>query len=161
MKKLLLLTGISVLLILSCTMSVGMVFDDSVPEEQSTYISSSVGEIIGYNGISVKWKQGFKAVQIPAGDTLLEWNIDAPRYGSSARYTGKNLLMRYNFEPQKWYYFIYDIKNGAPGLNVYVYAAGEKVEAAVLNNWSVYDAHYVGFAPFLNVRRADEKLILE
>ena len=55
MKKLLVLAG-SVLLFFSCSTSVGIVFDDSVPVEQTAQIATrNIGIITGYNGIAVNW----------------------------------------------------------------------------------------------------------
>jgi len=78
MKKLLLFASISFFLFLSCSTSVGIVFDDSIPIEKSSEICTYAGTITGYNGIAVSWKPSLSnSVQIPAGDTIFEFDINA------------------------------------------------------------------------------------
>jgi len=150
-KGILVLAGLSILLFFSCKTTAGIVFDDSVPLEQSAQIFCSIGTITGYNGIAVNWEQGSgKIVQIPAGDTLLEWNIST-RYGNT-NYSGKDMLLRYNFQPQKRYYFRFNPdSNGIYGVNIFTCDIGEMP--------NVNSAHFE-FVPFLNAQ-GNQKTVLE
>jgi hypothetical protein len=159
LKKFLILASISILLFFSCSINVGLVFDDSVPLEQSAEIyTSQVGTVTGYNGISVEWKTGMsETVQIPAGDTLLEFDVKAA-YGSTV-YTGKGMLFRYNFQPQKRYFlrFAWKYEDGMNiyGLNVYTYDAGEKVSASNKE----FVAHLTAFIPFLGTQGSQRTVL--
>jgi len=152
MKKLWVLAG-SVLLFFSCSTGVGTVFDDSIPVEQTAQIYTyRVGSITAYNGITVNWqlKISAKSIQIPAGDTLLVWDVMGDR--GYTRYRGKNLEFRYNFQPQKKYYLLlndkYDEAEGTVtyGIDVYTYEINEKIT----NNTG---PHFTEFVPFLNQRK--------
>ena len=133
----------------AATPRVNHVVDDSIPLERSAWINPyNAGTIIGYNGIPVNWRPtgGVSAnfIQIPAGDTLLEWNINS--YYSGVNYTGNNILFRFNFRPQQQYVFLPVRLDGKSGFRVYAWDIGEKIPSGV------YKAdHYVGFFPFLNV----------
>ena len=131
----------------SCTTSAGIIYDDTIPLEETAWIGLfNLGTITGYNGVSVNWKlTGPKMVQIPAGDTLLEVNLFSDREGIT--YRGEGLIFRYNFQKQKQYFFQADIQNTIRGLRVHEYDFGERV--APPND---YAKHYVGFVPFLNVQ---------
>ena len=171
MKKLLVLAGLSAFLLLSCSTNVGIVYDDSIPVEQTAWISrlgrmGPIGVITGYNGIAVNWKnQGwYKLVQIPAGDTLLEWDIDAtilvPQSyhdkapGTNYTYQGKNMVFRYTFKPQKTYYFTIELtEDDKLGVRIHEYNFGEKL--------SNLEDHFVDFVPFLNVKSNTEKTVLD
>jgi hypothetical protein len=148
LKKFLILASISILLFFSCSVNVGLVFDDFVPVEQSTEIwFYRVGTVTGYNGISVKWEPGMlKSVQIPAGDTLLEFSVFGVH--GNTNYVGEGVLFRYNFQPQKMYCLIFTPhdREGANiyGVNVYTYNIGEKMNGKNLG------AHFTAFVPFLN-----------
>ena len=150
MKKQLPIIVIAVFLAASCTTGVNTIFDDSVPLERSAWIAPfrtggwSVGTVTGYNGIPVEWttKGPKQLIQIPAGDTELEWDLDA-RTGNSI-YRGKNLIMRFNFQPEKQYFFFFKMTDEQPGLNVYAYDLDEKVG-------NIKEEKLVGWAPFLNV----------
>ena len=145
MKLLKLLFCIFVITFLtSCaTGNVSYVFDENLPLEATSRISpSTTGEIIGYNGIPVNWKSRIMAVdmiEIPAGDTILEWNISAS--SGNYHYTGKNILFRYNFLPMKQYFFQVNQVNGSFGLRIYEFSYDEKIRISRDN--------YVGFFPFL------------
>ena len=147
-KKLFVLIGLSAFLILSCAGGPGIVFDDSIPEEETSSICASVGNITSYNGIMVEWKKDFhRVIQVPAGDTLLEWDIIyALGYRTNTYYSGKNMLFVYNFQPQKKYTFVFDIKEGQNGLNVYIQNTDERIDYS----YSGLDKHFVTFVPFLN-----------
>jgi len=102
MKKLLVLVGMSVLLFFSCATKVGIVFDDSVPLEQTTQIYTyNIGSVTAYNGVAVGWKQKvtMETIQIPAGETQLVWDIKTT--SGNTNYTGKNMVFVYNFQPGK------------------------------------------------------------
>jgi hypothetical protein len=156
MNKFWLLAGISVLLFFSCTINVGIVFDDSIPVEQTTRIHTAlIGKVTGYNGIAVDWKTKVtETIQIPSGDTLLELDIVA-LYGNT-RYTGKNMLFRYNFQPQKQYVFKFNIEDDVYGLNVHTYEIGEKL----YDTKKDYEAHFTAFVPFLNAQ-GSQKTVLD
>ena len=144
MKKLSLCAAILVVLISSCTVTkAGIIFDESVPQEQTSWISTAqVGTITAYNEIAVKWSS-YKIIQIPAGDTLLELDINA-RLGD-IRVKAKGALFRYDFQPEKFYSFLvgWD-ENSQVGLRVYAWNHGE--------TWGAYDSkHFVEFVPFLNL----------
>lgn len=151
MKKQLAVIGILVFLIFSCKSSAGIIFDDSVPVEQTAWLSTaslgttSIGKIIGYNGIAVDWSGVTKMIQIPAGNTVLEWNIDASDYHT--HYTGKNILFAYNYKPQKQYFFAVRVEDEMYGLRVYEFEMGEMFSTS-----STFEERFVEFVPFLNVK---------
>ena len=140
------------------TPKVGFNYDESIPVEKSAMVFQNVGDIIVYNGINVNWKQYkmTRGVQIPAGDTLLEWNIQ------SNDILGKNILFRYNFQPNKQYTFWVCFRNEDHedenfsykiyGLQVFAYDFGHKITYSDFGN----EKYLVGFVPFLNVEK--EKL---
>ena len=182
MKKLFLL--IAVTFLVSCatttTGSVGIVHNRSVPVEQSAWISPSdppnvLGEITGYNGTAVKWKISrtklfgldIKFIQIPAGNTILEWNINTTLvlYDDSVYSTGqtlrsikgKNILFAYNFRPGKKYFFRFLLKDEKYGFNVFSYNFDEEISFSGEGT----RAHLEGFVPFLNVGGPSDRTILE
>jgi hypothetical protein len=165
MKKLLVLAGITILLFLgSCATSkeatVKIVFDDSVPIEKTSWISFglNLGTVTGYNGISVSgWKtEHWDMIQIPAGDTVIELDIDhTSSIGNyHTRYRANNMMFRYNFQPQKQYWITWEIvAEGegwfAPvkyGVSIYSWDFGEKISYGWLED---DDPHNLGFVPFL------------
>jgi hypothetical protein len=150
-KGILVLAGLSILLFFSCKTTAGIVFDDSVPLEQSAWIECSIGTITGYNGIAVNWEQDSgKMVQIPAGDTLLEWNVST-RSGNT-NYSGKDMLLRYDFQAQKQYFFIFKLaSNGTYGVNIFTCDFGKMV--------NLYRDHFE-FVPFLNAQ-GNQRTVLE
>jgi hypothetical protein len=124
----------------------GIVYDESIPLEQSTWIGNqNLGMVTGYNGITVEWKQemGARMIQIPAGETLLEVNLNSTV--GNTRYTGKGLVFQYNFKAGKQYLFMAgnDKESGDFGLRVYVWEIGEKIGTYKTENLE-------GFTPFLN-----------
>jgi len=139
-------------------------FDESVPVESSAWLSTrNAGRIIGYNGIPVNWRAGIifgygtRMYQIPAGETLLEWNVSSELRGLQMRYSGKNAFIRFNFQPQKQYFFLIgwdvvrvdDKLQRKFGFRIYAYDVGEKIPNDRLLI-KLYSAdHFVGFAPFL------------
>jgi hypothetical protein len=150
MKKQLLWVIILPLLILSCytvgNFKGGTIYDESVPLEESALISQVMGTITGYNGITVNWKTVMgKAglIQIPAGDTLLEVDVDSAP--GNTRYIGKGMIFQYNFQAGKYYYLSpgRDRETGDVGVHIYSWSQGEKVGVLSENN-------YEAFAPFLN-----------
>jgi len=66
-------------------------------------------------------------------------------------------LFAYNFRPQKKYVFMAVQEDGESGLNVYAYNLNETMK----NSWKDLDAHFEAFAPFLNIRHPNERVILE
>jgi len=78
-----LLIGVAFLVSCETTGSVEIIHDLSVPVEQTALIScSGTATIVGYNGMAVNWTQPWakgpgKLIQIPAGNTTLEWNMEA------------------------------------------------------------------------------------
>lgn len=153
MKKHFVLIGIVVLLIMSCSTSVGLVFDESVPGEQSAQIiTAGTGKVTEYNGIPVNWDFfGPRTIQIPAGDTILVWDID-----STSGYIGKNMAFRYYFKAQMKYMFVASQEDGIAGLNVWEHGLDDKVGVA-----KDTDPSYQGFFPFLNARAPGEKKVLQ
>jgi hypothetical protein len=75
-------------------------------------------------------------IQIPAGDTLLEWKYNSYIY----------VWFRYNFQPQKQYFFFLDQEEGKYGYRLYTYDFGEKVPGDPYRK-----DHLLGFVPFLKV----------
>jgi hypothetical protein len=145
-----------VLLLGSCvTTSEKAVFDESVLIEDSAWIMERVGKIVNYNGIPVDWTLGTTGMaRIPAGDTILEWNIN---YSTGlATFRGDGLIMRYNFLPSFCYTFMVSEKNNQYGLNVYAFEFDEKLPIT----WNAYEEHFVGFAPFLNMGGNAGKTVL-
>jgi len=143
--------------LLSCAASpsVKQVFDESLPLEETTCISTyRAGDVIGYNGIPVKWEKkamSINVIRIPAGETLLEWNVNSD-VGSTI-YRGDNMILKYNFSPRKYYYFVAGRVDGVGGFYIYRYD-DEKIRAQ-------HDKEkLVGFVPFLNARSANEKTVL-
>ena len=150
-KKQMLVWGIAALVLSSCayTPKATITYDDAIPPEKSAWISlTQVGTVTGYNGISVNWSSKLTGVQgmvqIPSGNTLLELNIDAQ--GAYVHYTGKGILFRYNFQPQKQYTFWVRELDGQFGMSVYAYDLGEKI---TMKNWN-NEVSFVEFVPFMN-----------
>jgi len=155
------------LLTASCiiTPKTRVVYDESIAVEKTSWICpGNIGAIIGYNGIEVNWKFNaldFSFIQIPAGNTLLEWDVNTTQ--GTMIFKGSNVLFRYNFLPGKQYLFLLgrdpnanDSENGSLGLMVYMYNIGERVDGS----YRGMEKHYYGFAPFLNVNTG-RRTILE
>jgi hypothetical protein len=163
MKKLFLLIGVTFLVSCTTTGSVGVVHNPSVPVEQSALISANAGTITGYNGTAVNWTSPSwnRMIQIPAGNTILEWSIRGERIntGSDTVYRGKNILFAYNFRPQKKYFFQLALKDEKYGLNVYAYNFDEEIK--ISTRYDFFRSHFEAFAPFLNVNSAGDRTILE
>lgn len=162
MKKILALAGLSVLLLFSCSTSVGTVFDDSVPIEQSAQICTYAGTVIGYNGIVVNWKPSVSnTVQIPSGDTLFEFDINAAL--GSAIYKGKGMLFKYNYLPNKKYFLMFTRhynemeKSEIYGLNVYTFEIKEKIPGSIKS----LETYFTAFVPFINNNQGNQKTILD
>jgi hypothetical protein len=158
MKKQFFLLYITALLLSSCAMApkVSIIYDESISVEKTAWIyPANIGTITGYNGIEVEWKTSrysYDFIQIPSGNTLLEWELDA--YQGNNIYKASNILFRYNFLPGKQYYFnvghnpqANEGETGNLGLKVYMYDIGERSSTSV----SDIEKHYYGFAPFLNI----------
>ena len=154
MKKLFVLISLSAFLILSCVIlgSPKIIFDDSVPVEESSWFwMDNVGKITGYNGINVNWQLfGANLLQIPAGNTVLEWEINA--LSGNTRYRGKNMIFAYNFQPGTKYYISFKANDGVYGLNLYAYEFEEPLR-------DIAD-HFVEFVPFLN-NQGNQKTVLD
>jgi len=173
MKKLFLLIGIAFLFSCASTGNVGTVHDPSVPATQTAQLSpSGIGRITGYNGAAVNWPAGWtKLVQIPAGNTTLEWYISTPEIMNNnndkdnspfvavthTTYSFRDALIAYNFRPQKKYFFIPAFQDEKYGLNVYSYNFDETIKI----KWEDVKPHFEAFTPFLNVRGVNERVILE
>ena len=139
---------IAILFSCSVTPKVKQIYDESLLLEQTSRISAgNAGTIISYNGITVNWKNKNlilpDMIQIQAGDTLLEWNIESRWYDTV--YTGKNILFRYNFQPMKQYLFIVGKNEDKWGFNIFAYDFDEKIPSNMYN-----EEHFVGFVSFLN-----------
>ena len=154
MKKLFILFGLSVFLVSSCVIlgSPKIIFDDSIPVEETSWLwTDNVGKIIGYNGIEVNWQLfGANMVQIPAGKTVLEWEINA--LSGNTRYRGKNMLFAYNFQPSTKYYISFKNNDGVYGLSLFAYELEEPLR-------DISD-HFVEFVPFLN-NQGNQKTVLD
>jgi len=158
MKKLLVLAGISVLLFFSCSTTVGkgMVFDDSVPIEKSSQIVTYAGKITGYNGISLTWKPTLSnAVQIPAGDTIFEFDIVSPL--GNTIYKGSGALFQYKYLPNKKYFLWFNVRDDIWGMNVYTFEIGDKIPATTMRGLEPY---LTAFVPFINNKQR-QKTVLE
>lgn len=128
-----------------------IIYDESVPLEQSSWISSlNVGPITEYNVITVNWPRE-KVIQIPAGNTLFKFNVYAYIFtghgvrlqSNGYRLQGTGALFQYNFQPEKIYSLLVgQSDNGQYGLAVYAWNFGEKFTALEKN--------YVEFVPFIN-----------
>lgn len=166
-KKLLFLVCITTLLLTFCITNpkAKIIFDDSIPKEKTAWICPvNVGTITEYNEIRVDWKNNafsFSFIQIPAGNTLLEWDINA-NIGNT-NYRADNILFRYNFLAGKQYllYFGRDPnpiegETGAFGIKLYMYDMGETISGSS----SEMDKHFSGFAPFLNLN-TKKRTVLE
>ena len=139
-----------VLLFASCSSGpeVKTIYDESIPPENISWISTTFqGTIVEYNNISVNWEKGGlnDMIQIPAGDSLLKWNIDARNL--YRRWTGTGILFQYTFSPQKQYIFLLNNKDKKDGFDVWCYNIGEKMKT---NPKRSDKNHYLGFTPFLN-----------
>jgi hypothetical protein len=159
MKKLLFLACISVFLIFSCASSTktGIVFDDSVPIEKSSQIVTYSGTIMGYNGISVTWKPTMSnAAQIPAGDTVFEFEI-ASTLGNTI-YRGSGWMFKYNFLPNKKYLLWFNVKDELWGMNVYTFEINEKIPTATMNGM---EPNFTAFVPFVNATKEKQKTVLD
>jgi hypothetical protein len=117
-----------------------------------------IGTVTGYNGITVEWEpKTLKTIQIPAGDTLLEFDVNAA-YGSTI-YKGKGMLFRYTFQPQKVYFLRfsrkYEDEKNIYGLNVFTYDAGEKISGTTND----LEAHLTAFVPFLGAQGSQRTVL--
>jgi hypothetical protein len=167
MKKLSVFAGMSILLVFGSCASYDVkdavatiVFNDSVPLEKSSWIgfSTYLGTVTAYNGISVSdWKTEFgNMIQIPAGDTLIELDVDHTTYGynSSTRYIAKNMMFRFNFQPRKQYLIFWGTHVEGDGwfdpvsygVKIYAWDFGEKISNKYLED---DDPNNLGFVPFL------------
>jgi len=162
-KYSLLLICITMLSLNSClSYNAKVIFDNSIPSEKSAWIlPGNVGTITAYNEIEVNWG-GYKFVQIPAGTTLLEWEIQA-NIGNTI-YRADNILFRYNFLQGKQYYLIFgrdpeqkEPGTGALGIKLYIYNMGETIKFSD----SEMEKHFDGFAPFLNLSSGKRRTVLE
>jgi hypothetical protein len=165
MKKILLLIGIASLLFSSCLSTSTSIFDDSILEEKTTRImTNNIGDVNEYNGIPVNWKQKFAKntlYQIPAGDTLLEFDVEAEiSYKSYISIKGASL--KYNFQPQKEYWFSISRKNNLWGIDLYAWDYGDKNSGKqTYRSITVLDydeANFVEFVPFNNL--SNQKKVL-
>jgi hypothetical protein len=128
MKIKLFIVVIIILLISSCSTvtRATVIYDESIDLEETAWISTyNMGMIVKFNGEEVNWPSSKKDefIQIPAGDTLLEWVVSS--YVGDRHWRGK-ASMRYNFQPQKQYYFFpghYHFKNA---IYLVIYEYGEK-----------------------------------
>jgi hypothetical protein len=150
MKKQLLLFCAVAVFFVSCMAapSVKTIFDESVPLENTAWLSTTFqGTIVEYNGIPVKWEKSSlnNMIQIPAGDTLLKWDINAGNL--YVQWIGKGILFQYSFQPRKQYIFLLDKKDGKDGFDIWRYDIGEKMSR---NPKTSDKQHYVEFVPFLN-----------
>ena len=149
--------------------NVAMIFDDYMPEEKTAQlILCNTGKVVSYNGIAVEWKLRdlSETIQIPAGNALLIFDLDTfqvpPDRVSFVYNEGKpvyklkGMVFAYTFKPMKKYLFITVRKEGTLGLEVFEYEPEEKFQ----NDWTDIRRHFVEFVKFLNVRGADEKVIL-
>ena len=148
MKKILVCSFL-IFFILSCSTRIGHVYDETVPIEKSAWLLlDAVGNVIRYNTVSVNWVPGInKLFQIPAGDTELEWVIKRVTGRIPVGYitsTG-NAISRYVFMPGKKYYFLLQIKDGVPGLDIYAWNYEEKISYTQ----GALEKHYIGFEPFV------------
>ena len=144
-KTILVVIGILGFLMASCvTPKLALVFDEAAPVEKSAWISPvSVGTITSYNGIPVEWKSKigvFEVYQIPAGSTVLEWNLDS----SAHNFLGQGILFQYNFLEGKQYHFRPAINDGKSGFWIWEQDIGTNLPGTYNMNNSV------GFFPFLN-----------
>jgi hypothetical protein len=164
MRKLWVIAGL-VLLFFSCgTTKTGIVFDASVPVEQTVQIwIYNTGTITAYNGTTVNWKPKVtETIQIPAGDTLFLWDIKTYS-GISNNYVGKDMSFRYNFPPGKMYLLIFDKKydeaagRDITGIKVHTYEIGEKYRALPKD----VDAHFTAFVPLLNNSQGGPTTVLK
>jgi hypothetical protein len=149
---------LAAMLVFSCSTSAGIVYDESIPLDETSWINiNNLGTITGYNGIAVNWKlRGSKMVQIPAGNTLLE--VDVYSQLGNTIYQGKGMLFAYNFQPEKQYFISVgrEEESKVLGIRVYAYDFGEKLSAGQ----SAYEAHFENFVPFLNARDPGETTVL-
>ena len=150
MKVMLFFSSVFLFVLFSClsTSSVIAEYDESIPLEKTARLCTTrQGVIVGYNGIGVNWEtKGNEMIQIPAGDTLLEWNLNA--HSSGYYFQGDGILFRYNFQPQKQYLFLVAQKEKVWGFNIWSYDFNEKTPSRITT--SAID-HLIDFAPFLNV----------
>ena len=154
------------LVIIACVLLAGcmntkpsIIFDESVAPENTAWITTVLmGTITGFNGVEVNWGKytSLKLIQIPAGDTLLEWDLDAYVILGTITYNykGKDILLRYNFLPDKKYTFQVvkedQKEDGRYGVNIYRWEKNEKIPSldAGVYGWR---KNFLEFVPFLNV----------
>jgi len=146
MKKIFVLIGIAVLLFVSCETITK--FDDSIPQEKTARLATfRIGDVVAYNGIPVNWKRSaFKLdyYQIPAGDTLLECNVNAA-LGPNEYFKGNGLQFRFTYLPKKEYFFFVGQRDRTYGVFIHAWDFGDKNSGAPTKD------SLVGFAPFLNI----------
>ena len=145
-----------IILLSACVSSanVSKIFDESLPIEKTSRLSTRhIGNVVGYNGIKVDWEtNGYDMIQIPAGDTLLEWNLNVRT--ANVRFVGNGIKFRYNFQPQKQYLFLVSVKNKEWGFNIWGYDYNEKIPSLITDSAK---NNFIEFIPFLNF---DNRLIL-
>ena len=150
-RTILVVIGILVLLMASCAITPKLVgiFNEDIPESESAWITpAGTGKVISYNGIPVDWNWkglSFTMYQIPAGNTILEWDID------SRDIIGKGIIFQYNFLPGKQYHFYPSWKDGNYGFWVFEDDFRTKIPPNVMFTSGAVDTKKsIGFFPFLN-----------
>jgi hypothetical protein len=128
MKSKLFIIGVVVLLISSCATETRatIVYDELIALEETAWISTyNMGTIVKYNGEEVNWPASKKdeLIQIPAGDTLLEWDIHST---IDNKYWSGKAVIRYNFQPQKQYYFFPGNYHFKTAIYLIIYDYGKK-----------------------------------
>jgi len=164
MRKLWVIAGLALLFFSCGTSKTGIVFDASVPAEQTAEIwIYNTGTITAYNGTPVDWKpKGTETIKIPAGDTLFLWDIKTFT-GIYNNYVGKDMSFRYDFPPGKMYLLIFDKKyNEAEGreitgIKIHTYEMGEKYRVLPKD----VDDHFTAFVPLINNSQGGPTTVLE
>jgi hypothetical protein len=113
-----LIVGASVLAVLvvlgACITTKPVVFDESIPPEETADIFFMFLKPTSYNGIALKkWRQTITNQRIPQGEAVFVVDIDHPYV------SGRDFVFAFNFEGGKEYYIIYVESDDVYGVNVY------------------------------------------
>jgi len=170
-KKIALLGAAAVcaLLLLGSCVSM-MVFDETIPKEQSSVLFFYGIEVTEYNGIAVPYKKNMLGdtqsswhyVVLPAG--TMEFNFDVvysephtDAFGRHSRtnYRGEGHKLTYNFEPNFEYMVMFSIRDRIWGIDIYQW---EKMPKAMVG---FPEENRIAFLPLKSADGSSENIILE
>jgi hypothetical protein len=131
----------AVLATLGACVTEPVVFDESIPPEETATVNFAFLQPTAYNGIPVDKKKWVRT-KIPQGETSFVVDIYGPDRESGVVVRGSGFIINYNFEGGKEYSLYFAQKGDLYGADVYN-APLPKI------NWPPEDA-LIGFVPFEN-----------